>query len=58
MKVINVLADGTEVDDISQYEVPITNTVYDVCQNIEKGKGCKELLVSSSANKRVRVTDL
>ena len=34
MEVINILADGTEVDDISTVDIPTDNLIYDVCAEI------------------------
>lgn len=34
MTVINILADGTQVEDISTVTVPLDNLLYDVCEDI------------------------
>jgi hypothetical protein len=55
MKVINILADGTVVEDMSQITVPLDNPVYDVCKRIfiEEGKNEKSnLLLGGSYNAR------
>ena len=55
MKVINVLADGMVVEDMSQITVPLDNPVYDVYKRIfiEEGKNEKSnLLLGSSYNAR------
>ena len=36
MKVINILADGTQVDDMSTITVPISNEVYEVCRRLSE----------------------
>ena len=36
MKVINILADGTVIKDISTVAVPKDNRIYDVCEQIMK----------------------
>lgn len=36
MKVINVLADGTVVDDLSTVTVPKDNLIYVICAEIAK----------------------
>ena len=38
MRVINVLADGTEIDDLSLITVPKDNLIYEVCADIAKGE--------------------
>ena len=34
MKIINILADGTQVEDMSTITVPIDSELYSVCQGI------------------------
>lgn len=34
MKIINILADGTQVEDMSTITVPIENGLYEVCRGI------------------------
>lgn len=34
MKVINILSDGTQVEDMSTVTVPTNNLLYDVCEDI------------------------
>lgn len=34
MTVINILADGTEIEDISSITVPKDNLIYDICADI------------------------
>ena len=42
MKVINILSDGTQVEDISKIEVPTDNNIYNVCQGIENVRDCRQ----------------
>lgn len=42
MKVINILSDGTQVEDISKIEVPTDNNIYNVCQGIENVRNCRQ----------------
>jgi hypothetical protein len=44
MQVINILADGTEIDDISKIEISEKNTVYTVCQGIENARTDNKVL--------------
>lgn len=38
MEVINILSNGTQIEDITGYEVPTENTIYNVCQGIENAR--------------------
>ena len=42
MKVINILSDGTQVEDISKIEVPTDNNINNVCQGIENVRDCRQ----------------
>lgn len=36
MKVINILSDGSQVEDMSKITIPITHEIYEVCRRLSE----------------------
>lgn len=55
MRVVHVLADNTQVNDITGHKVSLDNSIYFVCQSIEKGAGGHDQIKEKAKGSRILI---